>query len=44
MARCRRLVKDYERAAEVLVGLHFVAFSMLLLKRLAPSLMLAASA
>ena len=38
MARCRRLVKDYERVPEVLVGLHFVAFSMLLLNRLGPNL------
>lgn len=44
MARCRRLVKDYERMPEVLVGLHFVAFAMLLLNRLGPSLGLVASA
>lgn len=44
MARCRRLVKDYERLPGVLVGLHFVAFSMLLLNRLGASLGLAASA
>lgn len=31
MARFRRLVKDYERVPEVLVGLHFVAFTSLLL-------------
>ena len=44
MARCRRLVKDYERLPGVLVGLHFVAFTMILLSRLGPSLGLAASA
>jgi transposase len=44
MARCRRLVKDYERVPEVLVGLHFVAFSMLLLNRLGPNLGLPMSA
>lgn len=44
MARCRRLVKDYERLPEVLVGLHFVAFASILLGRLGPSLGLAASA
>jgi len=26
--RVRRLVRDYERLAEMLVGLHFVAFAM----------------
>jgi transposase len=36
MARCRRLVRDYERLPGVLVGLHFVAFAMLLLNRLGP--------
>jgi len=30
MARFRRLARDYERLAETLVGLHFVAFAMLL--------------
>lgn len=44
MSRCRRLVKDYERLPEVLVGLHFVAFTSILLGRLGPSLGLAASA
>ena len=33
MARIRRLVRDYERLAETLVGLHFVAFAMLLARR-----------
>ena len=33
MARFRRLVRDYERLAETLVGLHFVAFAMLLAQR-----------
>jgi hypothetical protein len=30
MARFRRLVRDYERLAETLVGLHFIAFAMLM--------------
>jgi len=30
MARFRRLARDYERLAETLVGLHFVAFAMLM--------------
>lgn len=33
MARFRRLVRDYERLAETLVGLHFVAFAMLMAHR-----------
>ena len=33
MARFRRLVRDYERLSETLVGLHFVAFAMLLARR-----------
>jgi transposase len=33
MARVRRLARDYERLAETLVGLHFVAFAMLLAHR-----------
>lgn len=52
MARFRRLAKDYdlrespwdERLPAVLAGLHFVAFSCLLLKRVAPMLTLVASA
>jgi transposase len=32
-ARFRRLAWDYERLAETLAGLHFVAFAILLLKR-----------
>ena len=31
--RFRRLARDYERLAETLAGLHFVAFAMLMLKR-----------
>lgn len=34
-ARFRRLVRDYERLAETLVGLHLVAFAILMLKRFA---------
>ena len=33
MARFRRLARDYERLAETLAGLHFVAFAILLLRR-----------
>ena len=33
MTRFRRLVRDYERLAETLIGLHFVAFAILLAKR-----------
>jgi transposase len=33
-ARCRRLARDYERLSSTLVGLHFVAFAMLMLTRL----------
>ena len=33
MARFRRLVRDYERLAETLAGLHFVAFAMLIAHR-----------
>ena len=32
-ARFRRLARDYERLRETLVGLHFLAFAILLLKR-----------
>lgn len=35
MARFLRLVKDYEFIPEVLVGFHFFAFAIALLKRLA---------
>jgi len=33
MARFRRLARDYERLAETLVGLHFVAFAILMAQR-----------
>jgi transposase len=33
MARFRRLARDYERLAQMLVGLHFIAFAMLLAHR-----------
>ena len=33
MARFRRLARDYERLSETLVGLHFVAFAMLMAHR-----------
>lgn len=33
MTRFRRLVRDYERLAETLAGLHFVAFAMMLAHR-----------
>ncbi len=32
MARFRRLARDYERLPETVVGLHFLAFSVLMLK------------
>ena len=32
-ARFRRLARDYEQVAETLAGLHFVAFAILMLKR-----------
>ena len=35
MARCRRLARDYERLTETLVGLHLVAFAMLMMRRIA---------
>lgn len=37
-ARFRRLAKDYERLADTLKGLHFLAFACLLLHRLLPLL------
>jgi transposase len=37
-ARVRRLARDYERLTETLAGLHFVAFTMLMLHRLIPLL------
>jgi transposase len=33
MARFRRLARDYERLAETLAGLHFIAFAILLVRR-----------
>jgi hypothetical protein len=33
MARFRRLARDYERLAETLAGLHFIAFAILLAHR-----------
>jgi transposase len=33
MTRFRRLVRDYERVAATLAGLHFVAFAILLAHR-----------
>jgi transposase len=33
MARFRRLARDYERLAETLAGLHFIAFAILMAKR-----------
>ena len=35
-ARFRRLAKDYERLTETLEGLHYVAFSFLMLHKAAP--------
>jgi transposase len=42
--RFRRLARDYERLAETLKGLHFLAFACLLLHRLLPLLVLPVSA
>jgi transposase len=36
MARFRRLARDYERLASTLDGLHYVAFSILMLRKAAP--------
>jgi transposase len=36
MARFRRLARDYERLTETLRGLHYVAFSLLMLHKAAP--------
>jgi transposase len=36
MARFRRLARDYERLGETLAGLHYVAFSFLMLRKAAP--------
>jgi transposase len=36
VARFRRLAKDYERLSETLAGLHYVAFSILMLQKAAP--------
>jgi transposase len=36
MARFRRLARDYERLGETLEGLHYVAFSLLMLRKAAP--------
>jgi transposase len=33
VARFRRLARDYERLPDMLAGLHFLAFAMLLLRR-----------
>jgi transposase len=38
MARFRRLARDYERLGETLKGLHYVAFSLLMLHKAAPEL------
>lgn len=38
MSRFRRLARDYERLAETLVGLHFVAFAILMLHRVVSAL------
>lgn len=36
MSRFRRLARDYERLSETLQGLHYVAFSILMLQKAAP--------
>ena len=35
-ARFRRLARDYERLPEALIGMHFLAFSILMLAKAAP--------
>jgi transposase len=35
-ARFRRLAKDYERLTEMLEGMHYIAFSLLMLQKAAP--------
>jgi transposase len=40
LSRFRRLARDYERLPETLAGFHFVAFSVLMLNRIAPGLSL----
>lgn len=39
MSRFRRLARDYERLPETLAGLHFLAFAMLMLKRVVGALL-----
>jgi transposase len=36
MARFRRLARDYERLSETLEGLHYIAYSILMLHKAAP--------
>jgi transposase len=43
-SRFRRLARDYERLPQVLAGLHFVAFTILLLHRMLPMIVLTGSA
>jgi transposase len=38
LARFRRLARDYERLPTTLAGLHFIAFAILMLRRLNPNL------
>ena len=38
MSRFRRLARDYDRLPETLVGLHFLAFVILMLKNVAEAL------
>ena len=44
LTRFRRLIRDYERTAEMLRGLHYVAFAILMLQRLARLILPAQSA
>ena len=43
LARFRRLARDYERLAETLAGLHFIAFALLMLHRFVSLLLHSAS-
>ena len=42
-ARFRRLARDYERLPETLIGLHFLAFAILMLKRVVETMLIVQS-
>ncbi len=39
-ARFRRLARDYERLPETLIGLHFLAFAILMVKRVVETMLI----